>query len=173
MIRGARGSTSLLALTLVGCASSASAPAPGFEQTMVELCDPETRGVPVHTVAGGYLVIEVIDPCGVALQRCQGPDFFAAGATATLRVAGTDLLVEGCSIPAMGGSRLRASFLGEGSATPGESYEVALVAECLPTPRGCGSDAGAPPADGGTATDASTTPDSGGEVDAGAPSDAS
>ncbi len=129
----------------------------GFEAGFIELCREGTDAVALRTETGGRLAIEVLDACGATLVRCEAPDLYAPHAVTSIRVSGTDLLVEGCAAPAEGGAGLRATFTAPDAGAETEVYEVALRGVCL------GSAACA--ADGGASSDA-------GSADAGGPSDA-
>lgn len=132
----------------VACSSE---PAPvqrqGFESGTLALCDPSTSEIGLTTQKGGLLTIEVIDHCGRSLGVCEAPDVYAPGARTSIRTAGTDVLVEGCSIDATAGVSLRAWFHPPDTVEASEAYEVALRGDCLATPS-C-SDSGVTAADGG------------------------
>ena len=133
---------------IVACSSElAPAARQGFDAASVVLCDARTSEIGLTTKTGGVLTIEVVDRCGSSLGVCESPDRYAAGARTSIRTAGTDVLVEGCSIEAAAGASLRAWFHAPDSVEASEAYEVPLRGECLAT-AAC-IDSGVTPVDGG------------------------
>ena len=137
----------------------------GFESSTVTMCDPATSEVGLVTRDGGILIFEVVDGCGRVVSRCEAPDLYAPGARASIRTAGTDVLVEGCAADASSGVTLRAGFAAPDASESTETYEVSLRGDCLTGSPGSCVDAAIAPADAGP-PDAAASDAAG--VDAGA-----
>ena len=119
-----------------------------------------TSSVSVHTNGGGRMTLRVVGGC-FGDPMCESTDLFAPDAWATVRVAGTELLVDGCApISAVSGTDLEVTF--RPTAGELETYSIPLVGACLDAgPGGC-----TPPRDGGMPVpDASSPMLDGGSVD--------
>jgi hypothetical protein len=113
-----------------------------FDREVVEMCGATTSSVGVYTSGGGRMSIELHRP-GCSTTGCEGSDVYASGAWATIRVAGPDLLLEGCDpVSAVGADRLRVTFAPDDGAEP-ETHEIGLVGECIAGP-GCAATDGGP-----------------------------
>lgn len=128
MTRIAAGLVSLLAAAC-SCEGEVGRPArPGFADETIELCASGTAGVAVRTRRGGTFQIAIVDACGEVLASCTTPDVFAADAVATIRIAGEELIAEGCVLAAGEGTTVRARFLpADGGEEDVESYDARLV----------------------------------------------
>jgi hypothetical protein len=164
-------------LLLAGCSCEASTGRPppgGFESPSIALCTAGTTAASVRTRSGGRLELEVLDACGRVLRSCAPPDVFAANAVASVRVAGSEILAEGCVLAASDATTLRARFRvrrdGAMEAMP-EEWDARLIgcSDAEPPDASCPADGGA---DADTATDAGTGADAASDTDAATATDA-
>ena len=122
----------LATMSAVGCNNDlgSTEEGGGFDREVVAMCSSTTTAVGVRTDGGGRLAIELHRP-GCSTTGCEGSDVYASGSWATIRIAGPDLLLEGCDpVTAVGADRLRVTFT-KPAESEVESYEIGLVGDCL------------------------------------------